>query len=147
MEISWIWLVLLAVFMAIEAATFGLVSIWFGIGSLAALITSFFVPSLTVQTTVFFAVSFVLILATFPFAKKLRKRKQEPTNADRNVGRQGVVIAKITPSVPGRIKLDGVDWSAKSNETLEEGALCVVENIESTTVTVKAATERQAATV
>ncbi len=131
---SIIWLVLLVVFIVVEAVTFGLVSIWFGAGSLAALIVSFFTPSLLTQTIVFFAVSFILILATFPLVKKFRYRKQEPTNADRNIGRQGVVIARITPSVHGRVKIDGVDWAARSYATLEEGDLCVVQSIDSTTV-------------
>ncbi len=147
MGISWVWLVLLVVFMGVEAITFGLVSIWFGIGSLAALITSFFTPAVPVQITVFFVVSFALILATFPFVKRLRKKKREPTNADRNIGRQGVVISKITPATPGRIKLDGVDWAARSAETLEEGTLCIVNEIDSTTVIVSSATAQQAATV
>ncbi len=147
MGISWIWLVLFVVFLAIEAATFGIFSIWFGAGSLVALIVSFFTDSFLVQTSVFFAVSFVLLFATFPFVKKIRKRKQEPTNADRNIGRQGLVISKITPSVPGRVKLDGVDWAARSNVTLEPGTLCMVESIESTTIVVKPVNENQTVNV
>ncbi len=139
MDFSIIWLILLVVFIVVEAGTFGFVSIWFAIGSLAALITSFFVSSSVVQTIVFFVVSFVLLIATFPLAKKIRKRKQTPTNADRNIGRQGTVIKNITPSVPGRIKIDGVDWTAYSSETLSEGDLCIIEEIEGTSVKVKAA--------
>ncbi len=136
MSASWIWLILLVAFVLIEAGTHGLVSIWFGAGALVSLVTSFISTSVTVQITVFFVVSFALFFATMPFAKKMRAQKQTPLNADRNLGKTGTVVVEITPQVAGRIKLDGVDWNAVSDETLQKGELCVIKAVNSATVTV-----------
>lgn len=135
--LSVIWLVLVILFAIIEGATVGLVSIWFAIGAVASLVVSCFVPILWVQIAVFIAVSILALLVTRPIAKKYLNAKFTPTNADSNVGRKGKVIERITPDFPGRITLDGVDWTARSTETLEVDALCKVIQISGATLTVK----------
>ena len=42
------WLAALVALLALEAATVGLVSLWFAVGSLCALLTSFFVGNIWV---------------------------------------------------------------------------------------------------
>ena len=59
---SILWLVALIALVVVEAATVGLVSLWFALGSLAALITSFFVHNIWVQFGVFLVVSLVSLL-------------------------------------------------------------------------------------
>ena len=51
------WLAALVALLALEAATVGLVSLWFAVGSLCALLTSFFVGNIWVQFAVFLAVT------------------------------------------------------------------------------------------
>lgn len=134
--LSVIWLALVIAFAIIEGATAGLVSIWFALGAVAALLVSCFVPTLWVQIAVFIVVSLLALLATRPLAKKYLNAKFVPTNADGNVGRTGTVIERITKDTSGRIKLDGVDWIARSSETLEVGALCKIIKMDSATLTV-----------
>ena len=45
----WVWLAVFVITIAVEAMTQDLVSIWFAIGSIAAMITSFFVDSQVIQ--------------------------------------------------------------------------------------------------
>ncbi|MEG2931850.1 MAG: NfeD family protein, partial [Ruthenibacterium sp.] len=81
-----------------------------------------------------------------PYIKKQRLDQQVPTNADRNIGRKAVVIADIVPDRPGRVKLDGVDWTARSANALHAGEICVVQSLDSATLTVcaeAAATAKQ----
>ena len=131
-----VWLALVVVFAVLEAATVGLVSIWFAAGAVAALIASAFTASVSVQTILFIGVSLAALALTRPLIRKHRLDKPTPTNADLNVGRTATVIVRITPEVPGRAKLDGVDWAARSADTLEPGALCRVEALDGATLTV-----------
>ena len=60
------WLAALVALLALEAATVGLVSLWFAVGSLCALLTSFFVSNIWVQFAVFLAVSFLCLVIIRP---------------------------------------------------------------------------------
>lgn len=64
------WLAALVALLALEAATVGLVSLWFAVGSLCALLTSFFVGNIWVQFAVFLAVSFLCLVIIRPLARK-----------------------------------------------------------------------------
>ena len=52
-----IWLVLAGIFFIVEIATTGFLVFWFGIGSLFAMITSFFTDNLIIQMVVFITTS------------------------------------------------------------------------------------------
>lgn len=127
---TWVWIALIITFALLEAATVGLISIWFSAGAVAALITCAFTPSLTVQIAVFLIVSAVCLVATRPLVKRYRINRHVATNADSNVGRKARVIVAVSPDVAGRVRLDGVDWLAYSDETLAVDSLCVVTAVE-----------------
>lgn len=65
-----IWLVLIILFIVMEASTVQLVSIWLAVGSLAALVPAILEMSLAVQVIVFIVVSAVCLVFTRPFDKK-----------------------------------------------------------------------------
>lgn len=83
------WLAALVALLALEAATVGLVSLWFAVGSLCALLTSFFVGNIWVQFAVFLAVSFLCLVIIRPLAKKYADPRRVSTNADRVIGAEG----------------------------------------------------------
>ena len=136
-ESTIIWIALAALFFIVEGATFNLISIWFAIGALAALIASAMDASIMIQLTVFTAVSFITLLLTRPLVNKIIHQKKVATNSERNIGKTATVICDISPEVPGRVRLDGVDWSARSQHNLSTGSLCVISAIESTTLVVE----------
>ena len=110
MQISPIlWLAAAVGFLALEASTFNMTSIWFAIGSAAALLCCVFTGSFRVQAVVFLVVSILCLAAFRPLAAKLRL-KHTATNGDRNLGREAIVLSPVTAEVPGRVRLDGVDW-------------------------------------
>ena len=74
------WLAALVALLALEAATVGLVSLWFAVGSLCALLTSFFVSNIWVQFAVFLAVSFLCLVIIRPLARKYADPRRESTN-------------------------------------------------------------------
>lgn len=140
-----LWAVALVALIALEAATANLVSIWFAVGALAALITSLFTPSLLIQCLVFAIVSAAALAASKPFIDKARRQKPtSPVGLDRNIGRRATVISPIAPNEPGRVRLDGIDWIADCDTPLQPGAACTVLSINSNTLKVAPAGEEEA---
>ena len=86
---SWVWLGATVLFGVVEAATAGLVSIWFAAGSLAALLVTMLGANTTVQIVVFLLVTAVTLVLTRPLVKKYQSGKTTPTNADQ-IGRAHV---------------------------------------------------------
>lgn len=131
-----VWLVLCVLFVVVEIATVGLVSIWFAAGALVALLVSVVMDSVLVQMAVFVAVSLLTLLFTRPLVSKYVTPRQQPTNSELNVGKKAQVIRTITPNSPGRVRLEGVDWAARSAEPIAEGSWCIVTAVESATLEV-----------
>ena len=67
------WLILSGIFFVFEMATVGFLIFWLGIGALTAMIISFFVDNVIIQTAVFVVTSIALIFLTKPFVKKFAK--------------------------------------------------------------------------
>ena len=133
------WLLAAIGFVVLEAMTLNLVSIWFAVGSAAALLSCLVVASFRVQAVVFIAVSAVCLLAFKPLAKRLHKQPT-PTNGDRALGREARVLTPVSAQQTGRVRLDGVDWSARCatpGDTLTPGQACRVTEIHSTLLIVE----------
>lgn len=136
----YIWLIVIIVMSVIEALTAQLVSIWFVIGAVAALIVSIITPSITIQTATFIVVTIITLLATRPFVKKILNFKKEDTNIGRYIGKTGVVISKIDNSLgKGQVNVSGNVWTARSQDDtiIEEGLDVVVMSIEGVKLIVK----------
>lgn len=128
-----VWLVVAVVMTILEASTVQLVSIWFAIGGAAACIASLITGNILIQVIVFVAVSAVALIVTRPMVKKLREKKAEPTNADRYVGREGVVVTAIDNTVArGQVRVDSSVWTARSADgsPIPEGTKVTVTAIE-----------------
>lgn len=114
----YIWLILAGIFMIAEIMTVGFLIFWLGLGSLCAMVTSFFTDNIIIQTAVFVVTSTLFIFCTRPFVKKLTKKdKTVVTNAFSIVGKKAIVLKDINPTDgTGQIKVDGQVWSAKCEE-------------------------------
>ena len=137
--IPFFWLAAAVFFLVVEAFTVSMTSVWFAIGAAAALLTCLNTGSLRAQALVFIVVSALCLWAFRPLAAKLH-RKATPTNADRNLGREATVLTPVTAEVPGRVRLDGVDWSARCvtpGDRLEPGERCRITEIHSTLLLVE----------
>lgn len=136
---SVVWLILLVVFIAAEAATVQLVSVWFAVGALAAMVVSLLGGELWLQVAVFFILSIALLALLWPVAKKRLKPKVVATNADALVGRLCTVTEEIDPIEGGRVRLGDVTWSARSEngDRISAGARVRVLNIQGAKVFVE----------
>lgn len=127
-----IWVALMVIMLVTEAATQSLVSIWFAAGALASLISAVFGASLPVQTAIFFFISGILLAFLLPYARRKVELAKTATNADRIVGKTGVVTETIDPLTgTGQIRIMGGIWSAKSEDEtkIEAGTEVIVEAI------------------
>lgn len=136
------WLAAVIVFAVVEAATVGLASIWFAVGGVAALLASLLSPSIGLQIGVFAVVSVLSMAVVRPLAKKYMTPTIQPTNADRILGREGVVIEEIDNlRAKGRISVLGGEWAARNEEDapLSVGTKVTILRIEGVKVYVRPA--------
>lgn len=134
------WLILLAAFTIIEAATVQLVSVWFAVGALGTLVSSFAHTYFKVQVIVFIALSILSLIATRPLVKRFTKTKLQSTNADRCLNKTAVVIEEIDNlNAKGQVKVNGNIWSARSidDKIIPENTLVKVLKIEGVKVIVE----------
>ncbi len=127
------WLILMIVFLAMEASTVTLVSVWFAAGALAALAAAMCGAQLWLQLVLFFGVSGILLAALRPLARKYFKPRITKTNVDAVVGTQGYVTQDIDNiSARGQVKLGAMEWSARSSDgtVIPKGTLVSVDKIE-----------------
>lgn len=136
-EPALLWLALAVVLLIIEGLTVNLVSIWFAIGAGAAMLVCVLDGGILYQLLAFVLVSAVALVLTRPLAKNARNAPSTPTNADRNIGRVAKVLEPISPDHPGRVRLDGIDWAARSTSSLPADSLCRVTAMESTVLVVE----------
>lgn len=126
------WLILFVAAILVEASTAALISIWFAVGSVAALIAAVLGVPVWLQLTVFCVFTAVMLIFTRPLLKKLFPKKFTPTNTELSVGRSAVVIEEINDSLgTGRVRLNGVDWKAvtENGRVIEKDTVVTVKEI------------------
>lgn len=126
------WLTAMIVFLLLEAVTVTIVSLWFAVGALAAIVVNLCGGPVWLQVTVFAVVSVVMLAALRPIAKAWLRPKAR-TNVDSVIGTEGYVIEPIDNiAATGRVKLGSMDWTARSADgaVIPAGALVRVKRIE-----------------
>lgn len=139
-----IWIAAIIIFGVAEAATAGLTSIWFVLGSVAGLIAAVCSAPIWLQVVLFFVVSIAALAFTRPLVVKLMKKDIKPTNADRVLGGLARVTERIDNDVPtGAVYIDGKTWSARSSsgESIEPDTMVRVVRMEGVKLYVEAEKE------
>ena len=142
---NFVWFGLAVAFFIVEGATVGLVSTWFALGSLAAMVVSLLGGELWLQVLVFVTVSAVSLAMLRPLAKKYINGRLTPTNVDALVGKTCLCVTAIdNPASQGQVKIGDVEWSARSTtgEPIPAGTQVKIDRVEGvkvyvTPVTVK----------
>ena len=142
---NFVWFGLMVVFFIVEGATVSMVSTWFALGSLAAMVISLLGGELWLQVLVFVTVSAVTLAMLRPLAKKYINGRLTPTNVDALVGKICLCVTAIDNLAScGQVKIGDVEWSARSTtgEPIPAGTQVKVDRVEGvkvyvTPVTVK----------
>ena len=114
---SWLWLGAVVLFGAVEAATAGLVSIWFAAGAVAGLIAAWLGAGVAAQVVRCAVVSAAALAVTRPLVRRYAAGKAVPTNLDRVLGDTGRVTETIDNArSAGAVYVDGKTWTARSDD-------------------------------
>lgn len=130
---AYMWVGLLILFLVLEGSTVALVSLWFAVGSLAAIVAALLGASLGVQVGIFLGVSGVLLALLRPFLRKYIAPSIQKTNADSLVGRECPVTEDIQNlQSQGQVKVNGMVWSARSTDgqSIPKGTVVRIDRIE-----------------
>lgn len=113
------WLLIVVLLGILEIMTTNLVSIWFVISGLLAMVISLFTDSLYIQIGVFVLVGVLLI----PMSKRIYKKintKKVCTNLDRVIGMKGIATSDILKNTIGEVKVGGKLWSSYSSHDIKK---------------------------
>ncbi len=130
---TFFWFALLVVFIGAEAATVNMVSAWFAVGALAALITQLTGAPMGFQVFVFIAVSAAALAMLRPIAKKYFNPKLTRTNVDALAGKTCLCVTAIDNlEGVGQVKIGDVEWSARSTtgEPIPAGTEVKIDRVE-----------------
>ena len=104
--------------LVVEIATMGLTTVWFAGGALIAFFAAYIHLGIGLQIVLFLAVSILLLVLTRPIAVKYFNQEREKTNVDSLIGQNAVVLEEInTIKATGRVEVNGMEWSAKTEHT------------------------------
>lgn len=135
------WLCAVILFLIVEALVPGLVSIWFAVGSVPALISALVGGPVWLQVTLFLVCSVLALVLTRPLAKKYVNSRVQPTNADMMIGKDCVVKETVDNlQGTGAVAVGGKVWTARAeteDEILPVGTVAKVLRIDGVKLIVK----------
>ncbi len=136
-----VWVVLMIGFLVVEGIAPGLVSIWFALGALAALISALLGAQVWLQAVWFIVISVLALVITRPLAKKYVNSRTQATNADMLIGQECIVTETIDKlRGTGAVSVAGKVWTARADDPekiIEKGSVAVIERIEGVKLIVK----------
>lgn len=116
-----IWLILIVLLGLIELLTISLVTIWFVISGVLALIISFFIKNYIVQFAVFLIVGVILLITIKPILIKFIKDRKEKARIKKLIGSTAIVTKRITKKGNGLVKIDDKEWNACADKVIKKG--------------------------
>lgn len=136
------WLIVAGIFFIGEIFTAGFLIFWVGVGAILAMISSFFIDNLVIQTTIFVLSSGLLLFLTRPFIEKYVRPDQDNTvtNAKSIIGKKAIVLEDIDPiKSVGLVKVGKEVWSATSetHELISKDTRVEITDINGVKVVVK----------
>ena len=134
------WLILFVVFAVLELISLGLTCIWFAVGALAGCITALITDNWIIQSIVFIIVTVVVLIFLRPIAVKYINNKAEKTSVDSLIGKKAKVLEDIDNlNAKGQVSIDGMEWTARSEDgsEIKKDALVEVVAIEGVKAIVK----------
>ena len=136
---TYVWLVAIIILGFIEAITEGIVSIWFVISGLLALIVSLFTDVFLIQFAIFVIVGIILMITTRSSVSKYLKVNPVRTNLDRVIGMKGIVTEDIKKDKYGEVRVDGKRWTAysKDDKVIKKDEFVEILNIDCNKLAVK----------
>ena len=111
------------------------------------MLVSFFDVGFGWQMLVFAVVSAITLSLMLPrlIAQRGAHRAPVTNGSPLTIGKQGVVLVDIEPGLPGRVRVDGLDWQARAEVALPQGTRCEVVAVDGAILIVAPVTANAAA--
>lgn len=136
-----IWLGVFVISLIVEALTPELLSVWFGLGAIVALILSLIEGvARWIELIVFIVISVATMLTIRPIINKFVKKNEVASNIDEIIHKKGKMVKSCDELNYGEVKINGVTWtalSADNEQEIEEGSLVEVVSVEGNKLLVK----------
>ena len=136
-----VWLILLAVFLVVEAITAGLTTIWFAGGALVAALAAYLGTGVIMQLLLFLVVSVALLVFTRPLAVKYMNKDLEKTNVNSLLGKTAVVTQEIDNlAQTGQVRINDIEWTARTFDNsikIPKDAVVEIEEVQGVKLIVK----------
>jgi membrane protein implicated in regulation of membrane protease activity len=144
-QMRWIWVGLVILFSLIEALTFNLTTVWFALSALIMVFLSLLPIPMPAQILIFLGLSAVFLFFTRPIVIKKFKIGRVKTNVDGLIGKYAIVTREISEFESGEIKVNGLYWTARTEDGAEikEGIKCEIIRIEGVHAIVRQLSETQ----
>ena len=107
----WLWGMIILSTIVIELFSSDIDAIWFSLGSLCALILSFFKVHLAIQLSVFVIITGILLFTVGKWAKKFIMAKNISTNSDALIGREILILESANEFDKGSGVVNDVVWT------------------------------------
>lgn len=130
---TYFWIAALIIFGIIEASCPCLLSIWFCVGSLSAIIASELGAALWLQIVLFGVVSGILLALLRPALRRYFTPRIQRTNVDSLMGERAIVTAPIDNLLAqGQVKVNGMEWTARASDAqpIEAGSVVRIDRVE-----------------
>jgi membrane protein implicated in regulation of membrane protease activity len=85
--------------------------------------------------TLFICIAYVAIGRKY--VTKWRAIGKTKTNVDTIIGKKGIVLTRITPTIDGRVKVGAEEWKGRATENLKDGDEITVTGISGVTLIVE----------
>ena len=137
---SWLWLIF-----AGAGLLFIIMDFIVGVGDLLFMGSVFIIGGLAtwpfhswpVTVIVTSVISVAYITLGRRFVRRWATVREEKTNIDAVIGRQGIVLKSIAKYADGQIKIDNVRWRARAEEDIKEGEEVIVDGVRGATLIVR----------
>lgn len=142
----WIWLGILVVSAILEFVSLQMVSVWFCVSSVVAVILDLCGVAIWVQALVFVTLALILLICLRGFCLKyLLKNDNTKTNVDNLIGSKHTLIEAIHGEKSGSIKINGVVWTTvcEKEKKIEKGQKVKIIRVEGNKLIVEKVKEEE----
>lgn len=135
----WVWLILILATLALEIMTVDLISIWFSLGALVALILSVLSVPIPWQIAAFIIVSVLLLATVGQWSRKVLRNRTINTNVDSLIGQEIIILKRADYLTRGEGKIRDVVWTVvcEKGDSVEEGDIAIIQRIDGNKLFVK----------
>jgi len=107
-----------------------------GLGSIVASVSTLF-GIYWLPWVAFIVFSFIFVIISRPLSLRLTKATSRPANIDALINKKAYVLEDILSQKYGRVKVEGEEWLAESDEEIEKGQAVTIVSVEGVKLKVK----------